>query len=349
MNSSNQQLISIVVPVYNERENIDSFFARVVPILESLNPEFDYEIVVTDNCSTDGTFDRLLEIAERNRRVTVFRFSRNFGYQKSILTGLLKAHGAAAIQLDCDLQDPPELIPEFLRLWKDGNQVVYGIRKKRQEGFLITGIRKLFYCLINAISNEELPADAGDFRLMDRKILEELRKFNDDRPYIRGTIASLGFRQIGIPYERAERTNGESKFSVLELFALAGDGILNHSLVPLRLATYTGLLLSFTSLTLMLGYIVAKLVFQLEWPGGFTTLIVAILFSFGMLSVFLGIIGEYVGRIHQQLKDRPITIIEQSVNARGSRFESHKRTQQTLCESESDRLSADVDSQQEAA
>ncbi len=314
MISESVKLISVVVPVFNEAENIGEFFRRVVPIMESLGPRYDYEIVATDNCSTDNTFELLQAEAERNHRIRAYRLSKNFGFQRSILTGLSLTRGDAALQLDCDLQDPPEMIAEFLCLWESGYHVVYGIRKKRQEGPVITGARKVFYRLINALSDEELPTDAGDFRLIDRRIIDELSRIKDTHPYIRGTIASLGFRQVGIPYERAKRANGVSKFSFRDLFALASDGILNHSLVPLRLATYTGLALSVTSLLVMVAYIIARLTIGVGWPNGFATLIVVNLFSFGVLSVFLGIIGEYIGRIHEQLKDLPISIIERSIN-----------------------------------
>jgi dolichol-phosphate mannosyltransferase len=311
--SDPRRLLSIVVPVYNERDNVERCAQSVAAALEPLADRYDYELIFTDNHSTDGTFEKLREIAAANCRVRVFRFARNHGFQKSIYTGYLLASGDAAIQLDCDLQDPPELIPQFLAKWEQGYRVVYGVRRRRREAFWMTAVRKVFYRLINWVSDDELPKDAGDFRLVDRCILDVLAQIHDCHPYLRGTIATLGFEQIGIPYARAERAAGRSKFSMSQLFGLATDGILNHSLVPLRLATYAGFVVSTLSVLTMIAYLGGRLLGN-EWPAGFATLAVLILASLGITSMFLGIIGEYLGRIYQQLKGRPLTIIETAIN-----------------------------------
>jgi polyisoprenyl-phosphate glycosyltransferase len=309
-----KRLISIVVPVFNEQENVGPLYNTVVPVMASLAPGYDYEILFTDNHSTDGTFSALERLARQDPRVRVVRFSRNFGFQKSIFTGYLYAGGDAAIQLDCDLQDPPSLIPEFIRRWEEGYQVVYGIRSDRREGLWMTALRKLFYRLIDLLSEDRLPRDAGDFRLLDRCVLDELKKFEDYQPYLRGTIATLGFNQIGIPYERAERLRGKSKFSFRELMGLALDGILNHSTVPLRIAAYLGFAVSFLTFLGTVGYLVGRLLFGKEWPPGFATLAILILASLSLNALFLGIIGEYLGRIYRQVKKRPLTIIERQIN-----------------------------------
>jgi len=308
-----RRLLSIVVPVYNEQANVERCARSVAAVLEPLADRYNYELIFTDNHSTDGTFEKLRQIAASDPRVRVFRFARNHGFQKSIYTGYLLAAGDAAIQLDCDLQDPPELIPEFLAQWEAGYRVVYGVRRQRREAFWLTAFRKVFYRLINWVSDDELPKDAGDFRLLDRCILDILSQIHDCHPYLRGTIAALGFEQIGIPYSRAERTAGRSKFSLGQLFELATDGILNHSLVPLRLATYAGFLVSTLSVLTMVAYLVGRIL-GAAWPAGFATLAVLILASLGITSMFLGIIGEYLGRIYQQLKGRPLTIIETAIN-----------------------------------
>ncbi len=250
--------LSIVVPVYNEEDNVLSLYRAVTEVMAPLSDQYDYEIIFTDNHSNDTTFTKLEQIAGSDNRVSVFRFSRNFGYQRSIITGYLKARGDAAIQLDCDMQDPPHLIPEFLRLWSQGYHVVYGIRRFRKEKKWITLLRKIFYRLINTLSEDYLPLDAGDFRLVDRCILNELKNIEDSQPYLRGAIAAMGFRQIGIPYDRKERILGESKFSFGDLIGLALDGILNHSIIPLRIATYTGLLVSTTTFLAMGIYFIGK-------------------------------------------------------------------------------------------
>ncbi len=278
-------------------------------------PAYAYEIVFMDNHSTDGTFEILRRLSEADPRVRALRFSRNFGYQRSILTGYLRSRGAAAIQLDCDLQDPPELIPRFLELWESGHKVVYGVRRSRREGWWINAARSLFYRLIDSLSEDELPHDAGDFRLVDRRVIEELAKIDDSQPYLRGTLATLGFKQTGVPYDRAERERGVSKFSMKDLVGLGIDGILNHSIVPLRIATYTGLLVSLLTFLALAGYAAGKVLFGQRWPAGFATTTVLILLSLSLNAIFFGIIGEYLGRIYKQVKGGPVTIVEQELGA----------------------------------
>ena len=309
-----KKLLSLVIPAFNEEDNVEPLYNSIVPIMERLSDRYNFELIFTDNHSTDQTFQKLGSLARRDERVRVVRFSRNFGYQRSIYTGYVHAKGDAVIQLDCDQQDPPELILEFVRQWEAGYQVVYGVRRSRKEGWWINNIRKCFYRLIDLLSEIPLPRDAGDFRLIDRRVVDELKKINDYQPYLRGTIASLGFNQIGIPYDRAERVRGETKFSFHELIILAVDGILNHSLLPLRVATYTGLAISALTFLGILIYAAAKLLLEKDWPAGFTTIAVLILSSISLNALFLGVIGEYLGRIFQQVKGRPVTIIDRTIN-----------------------------------
>ena len=305
-----RKLISIVIPVYNEEENVENLYETVLGVMEAEAERYDIEFVFTDNHSTDATFEKLKGIAANNPRVRVFRFSRNFGYQKSIYTGYMKARGDAAIQLDCDLQDPPSLIPQFLRLWEQGYQVVYGVRRTRKEGWLLHSTRRAFYWLLDALTNDPLPRDAGDFRLIERRIIVELRKVRDTNLYIRGRIATMGFKQIGVPYDRDERRHGESKFGLASMVGFAVDAVISHSVVPLRLATYLGLFTIMAAFVGMVGYVVAYFWAGKEWPAGFTTIVLLILLNVGLTSLFLGIIGEYLARIYEQLKMSPETIIE---------------------------------------
>jgi len=309
-----KRLLSIVVPVFNEEQNVEPLYLAVCRAMTGIAERYDHELLFTDNHSTDQTFPLLQGLAARDKRVRVLRFSRNFGFQRSIFTGYAHAMGAAAIQLDGDLQDPPSLIPELVRKWEEGYQVVYGVRKGRKEGWAITLLRKAFYRLIDALSEDDLPHDAGDFRLLDRCVLDELMRFEDYQPYLRGTIASLGFNQIGVPYDRDERRRGKSKFAFRQLVGLAVSGILNHSIVPLRMATYLGLGVSLITLLATLAYFISRLLFGNSWPPGFATLVVLILGSVSLNALFLGIIGEYLGRIYQQVRKRPLTIIEREIN-----------------------------------
>lgn len=317
MAKSKKFLVSIVVPVMNEAENIQRFYEAVRKQLARCHDAYDYEMIFTDNASTDGTFSHLSTLAQEDPGVKVVRFCRNFGYQRSILTGYCFAGGDCAIQIDCDLQDPPEMIPDFLAKWEEGYDVVYGVRRARKEHALLEFVRRFFYRAIDLLSEERLPHDAGDFRLVDAKVLSELKKLYDTNPYLRGTIATMGFRQIGIPYDRAARARGKSKFNLFGMVSLAVDGVLNHSIVPLRLATLTGFMIS-TGLILYLGILLlGKWLFHYEWPRGFATVAILILISISLNALFLGVIGEYLGRIYRQVKRQPITIIDKTLNVAG--------------------------------
>ncbi len=308
-----KRLISFVVPVYNEEENLLPFYEAVSRQASLLADQYECEFVFTDNHSTDHTFELLEALAAKDSRVRVFRFSKNFGYQRSIMTGYAKCRGDAAIQLDCDLQDPPELVPAFLAQWRQGADVVYGVRARRAEGWVGNVARSIFYRLADFLSDEKLPVDAGDFRLISRRIIDLLCSCEDAQPYLRGAIATFGFKQVGIEYVRDARRRGESKFPLSKMIALAVDGILNHSTVPLRISTYFGLAVSALTFLMMLGYMVAKLVLHLAWPAGFTTLAALILLSISINAMLLGIIGEYLGRMYRQIRKEPFTIIEQAI------------------------------------
>lgn len=312
---SARPLISLVVPVFNEEENVLPFYEATSLVMDSLSESYDFEIVFSDNHSTDNTPALLRQLAARDTRVRAYRLSRNFGYQRSIMTAYLKTRGDIAMQLDCDLQDPPSLLPLFLDEWRKGADVVYGVRIKRAEAWHITFVRKVFYRLIDFLSEEHMPHDAGDFRLITRRIIEELRTIDDAQPYIRGTIATLGFKQVGIPYTRDPRVRGESKFSVYAMTSLAFDGIMNHSVVPLRVATYVGLAASMLTVLAMVAYAVAKFFFGASWPAGFTTLTVLVLGTASLNAMLLGIIGEYLGRIYQQVRKKPLSIIEEDLHS----------------------------------
>jgi polyisoprenyl-phosphate glycosyltransferase len=309
--AASRPLISLVVPVFNEEANIGPFYQAVVAVAQKLESAYRFEFVFTDNHSVDQTFPLLKALTQQDSRVHAYRFSRNFGFQRSIMTGYARARGDAAIQLDVDLQDPPELIPRFLEEWQGGADVVYGVRVKRQESWMVTTQRVMFYRLLDLLSEDRIPVDAGDFRLISRRVIDLLKGFEDARPYLRGTIATLGFKQVAVPYTRNARAHGESKFPFSKLFSLALDGILNHSTVPLRLSTYFGLIISVLTLISIVGYTAAKVLFGSQWPAGFATLAALTLVSISINAMLLGIIGEYLGRMYRQLKKQPLTIIEE--------------------------------------
>jgi len=314
--------ISVLIPTYNEEANVMSAYNEVIETFDNL-PEYDFEIIFTDNHSTDRTFSILTEIAENDRRVRVLRFSRNVGYQRSLLVAYKAATGSCSVQIDCDLQDPPSLIPHMVALWRQGNKVVYGVRRRSlQDSWFTALLRRSFYRLVRSISEDDLPVDVGEFRLVDRRILDELRQVDDASPYLRGLISSMGFSQVGFPYDRQARTAGTSKFPLGEMARLAVDGILNHSLVPLRLASLASLLMGTMTFLLLLGYTLGTFVFGQRWPAGFATTTLLILISMTMNAIFLGIVGEYLGRIFMQSKRRPLVIIETALNNEGQESRS---------------------------
>lgn len=317
--SSDRPLISICVPVYNEEDNIDPFHTRFAPVLAGLAQDYRFEFLFTDNSSEDTTFEKLLALSERDPRVRVIRFSRNFGFQRSILANYNNARGAAALQIDVDLQDPPEMLPEFLRLWREGYKVIYGVRRNRpDESWALVSARKLFYRLIDFLSEDKLPHDAGDFRLIDRRILDELRSTTDQHPYVRGMIATMGFKQVGLVYDRSARIRGGSKFNFWRLLSLAIDGILHHSTVPLRLATVFGLAMSCLAAAGTIYFLLDRLLAYHRWPSGIATLYVLMFFSLGFNSLLLGILGEYIGRIYQNVQRSSLTIIESVIDRQGT-------------------------------
>jgi glycosyltransferase involved in cell wall biosynthesis len=308
-----KRLISLVMPVYNEVANIERAYSELLAVFSGL-PQYDLEFVFTDNHSEDGTFALLARLGAADPRIKVLRFNRNYGFQRSLLTAYRHASGDAAIQIDCDLQDPPPLILEFVSLWEQGHDVVVGIRRRRREPMLLTWGRRAFYAILSKTSEDRITRDAGDFRLIDRTILDRLRQLNDINPYVRGVISSVACNEAGIVYDRAARLHGKSKFPLLKLFRFAVDGIIAHSVIPLRLATYIGMAVSTVTFFMSIAYLCAAIFFGSSWPSGFATLIVITLFGISLNAIFLGIIGEYVSRIYQQVRWRPLVVIEDAVN-----------------------------------
>lgn len=313
MAEQKKTLVSVLVPAFNEEDNVERAYETIVQTFERL-PDYDYEIIVTDNHSTDRTFEILRRLARKDDKLKVIRFSRNFGYQRSLLCAYKAASGECSIQIDSDLQDPPELIPKMLQLWRMGHEVVFGIRRTLADGFVVAALRRSFYRLIARISDDDLPVNAGEYRLCDRVILNELRKVNDTTPYLRGLISSMGFSQIGFEYDRADRIAGTSKFPLKSMISLAVDGLLNHSLLPLRLASYAGLLIGFLSLLITFGYIVGRVLLGQNWPAGFATTTILLLMSISINAIFMGILGEYIGRLFIQSRSEADPIIEKKLN-----------------------------------
>lgn len=313
MKEIKKPLISISIPVLNEEGNLNILYNRLCAVAERMQDRCNMEFVFSDNHSTDKTWAILTELSQKDSRIKVIRFSKNFGFQRSIMANYMHTTGDAVMQIDADLQDPPELLEVFFNYWQRGYKVVYGIRKKRPENFFLSLFRKFGYWFIDKISEHPIPRDAGDFRLIDRKIIQTLSQIKTTNPYLRGMIALIGFNQIGIPYDREKRIVGKSKFNVSRLFFLGITAVFNHSALPLRIASFLGVNVLIISILGALYYVILKL-FNPELQQGLASIHILVLFGIGLNSFFLGIIGEYLIRIYLVLRADPLVIIEQSLN-----------------------------------
>lgn len=302
---------SVVAPVFNEAATLPEFVRRVAAALEPLGEP--WELVLVDDGSMDGSLVVMRDLHRQDSRVKVVSFSKNFGHQMAITAGVDYARGQAVVVIDSDLQDPPELIPQLIERWKEGYQVVYAVRAEREgETWFKRAGASLFYRLLRRITNVDIPADAGDFRLLDRSAAEALRRVRERRRFMRGLSAWVGFRQIGVPYQRAARHAGETKYSLAKMLSLALDAITTFSYVPLRLATYAGFAIAGLSLVGMVVAIILRLSGSRALLGQATTL-VSVLFLGGIQLIFLGIIGEYLGRIYDEVKQRPLYLVRETL------------------------------------
>jgi polyisoprenyl-phosphate glycosyltransferase len=298
--------LSVVIPIYNEIENIPVLYDRLVAVLAEVASSF--EIVFVDDGSRDGSVEKLNALAAGDNRVTVLELARNFGHQMAITAGLDFARGRAIAVMDADLQDPPEVLPDFIAKWRNGHDVVYAIRERRKEGWLKRTSYAAFYRLLRRVSNIEIPLDAGDFCVMDRRIVDLLKEMPERSRFVRGIRSWVGFKQVGIPFERHARHSGVPKYTVGRLTLLALDGLISFSYVPLRIIMAIGLSVSLASLVLAVFFFVKKLIYGLT-PPGYASIIVSIFFLAGIQLVTVGVIGEYVGRIFEEAKRRPMYVL----------------------------------------
>ena len=301
--------ISILIPIFNEKENINSIYNKIKNTISKITAKYNYEILFLDNHSDDGSYKICKSIVKSNRNVKIIRHSRNFGYQSNILSGYNNCTGDCAITIDSDGQDDPKYIFDFISMWEKGYDVVYGIRRSRKDNVFIRVFVYLFYKLLNYFSEISIPANVGDFRLVDKKIITHINKFKEKNIFLRGVIYYLGFNQIGLEYDRKKRFKGNSKFSLPQYFDFAQNGILSFSKVPLRFIAFFGFLIFFFSIILILFYIYKYFNNEILQPG-FTSIIILCLFLFSITICFLGILSLYVGQIFDEVKDRPRYIID---------------------------------------
>lgn len=306
--------LSVIVPVYNEEDGCDLFLARAEPVLNRIG--LPYEIVFVNDGSEDNTINKLLEHRQRNPAIKIIDLSRNFGKEAALSAGLSCSQGDACVVIDADLQDPPELIEQFVAKWRESYDVVYGLRSSRRNDSLLKRMTAaLFYRFFNSLSELPIPANAGDFRLMDRKVVEPLSQLPERDRFMKGLFAWVGYRQVGIPYSREKRARARTKWSYWKLWNFALSAIAAFSTVPLRVWSYCGILVSFLAFLYAGFLIVRTLVHGIDVPG-YASLMVVVLFLGGIQLIGLGVIGEYLGRVYRETKHRPLFLAKKTYGFR---------------------------------
>ncbi|MFP5511889.1 MAG: glycosyltransferase family 2 protein [Alphaproteobacteria bacterium] len=312
--------LSVVIPFYNEGPNIDALFARLTPVLDGL--DMDWEVVCVNDGSRDDTVDRLLDVHDRDPRVKVVDLSRNFGKELALSAGLSHTTGDAVVPMDADLQHPPELLPAFIAKWREGFDVVVAVRHARVGQSLKHRLfAKLFYWVFDHLSEIKLPREVGDFRLMDRRVVEVINRMPERTRFMKGIFAWVGFRQAAIPYEQGERAGGDTKWGFVKLLRLSFDGLTAFSTFPLRVWSLVGMAVSGVAFVYILIRLVRTLFHGVDVPG-YESLLVAVLFLGGIQLITLGIIGDYLGRVFAEVKGRPLFIVR-SAHGFGTADEEH--------------------------
>jgi glycosyltransferase involved in cell wall biosynthesis len=306
------KLISIVTPCYNEADNIDELCQRIASVMATL--PYDYEHICIDNCSTDSTVCKIKAKAAIDKRIKLIVNARNFGHIRSPYHGLLQSNGDASILIASDLQDPPEMIAEFINKWEQGYKTVLAVKPESEESSIMFGLRKVYYRLITQISEVPLVKNATGAGLFDRAVIDILRSIQDPYPYFRGLLCEIGFPIATVPFKQPRRQRGVTKNNFYTLYDIAMLGITNHSKIPLRLMAMSGFLLSFLSLIVATLFFVAKLLYWDSFQLGTAPILIGIFFFGAIQAFFIGVLGEYIGSIHTQVRNMPLVIELERVN-----------------------------------
>ncbi|SHH98411.1 glycosyltransferase family 2 protein [Clostridium intestinale] len=307
------KLISIVVPMYYEEKVADECYKRLKKVMN--DNEINYEFIFVNDGSKDKTFEILNKIAEEDNNTKIISFSRNFGHQIAVTAGVDKAKGDAVVVIDADLQDPPELIPKMIDLWNEGYKVVYAKRKKRKgESFFKLFTAGMFYRILDKMTDIDIPLDTGDFRLMDRDVVNVLKTMKENNRFVRGMVSWVGFKQTPIEYERDERFAGETKYPLKKMIKFASDGIISFSAKPLKLMGSLGVFCVSISLIIFLYALIRKLTNDVNVVSGWASIMTAVTFLGGVQLLSISVLGEYIGRIYDESKGRPLYVIEKEVN-----------------------------------
>ncbi len=306
--------ISVIVPMYYEEKVAEECYKRLTACLQKLT-DYTYEIIIIDDGSKDKTLEILENIASKDDKVKVISFSRNFGHQAAVTAGLKHVSGDAIIIIDADLQDPPELIPQMIQLWEQGNEIIYAKRKKRkgESPFKLLSA-KLFYQILNALSDTEIPKDTGDFRLVDKKVVDTINNMPEHNKFLRGLFSWVGYKQIPFEYEREERFAGKTKYPLRKMLKLASDGIISFSTKPLKLVGLLGFISIIISILILIYALLSYFLKLNQLSAGWTSLMVAITFFAGVQLLSIWLMSEYIGRIYDETKQRPQFIINKKIN-----------------------------------
>jgi len=309
---SEKKMMSIVTPCYNEEENIDELCQRIAAVMAPL--PYDYEHICIDNASTDSTVKKIKDIAARDKRVKLIVNVRNFGHIRSPYYGILQSRGDACILIASDLQDPPEIIVEFIKKWEEGFKTVLAVKPESEESSIMFFLRKVYYRFITRISEVSLVKNATGAGLFDRVVVDVLRNINDSYPYFRGLLCEIGFPIATVPFKQPRRQRGVTKNNFYTLYDIAMLGITNHSKIPLRLMAMSGFLLSFLSMLVALIFFIAKLIYWNSFELGSAPMLIGIFFFGAIQTFFIGVLGEYIGSIHTQVRNMPLVVEIERVN-----------------------------------
>lgn len=312
-NNTNKQLLSIVTPCFNEESNIRELYRRVSLVIEKIK-NYQFEFIFIDNCSTDNSVNILRELASKDKKVKVLINNRNYGHIRSPYYGILQANGDAVIYLASDLQDPPEKIPEFIKEWERGHNLVLGVKPFSETSWLMHRVRKLYYRILKQISNVDIIYDSTGFGLYDSKIIYQLKKLNEPYPFLRGLLSELGYSAKTINFKQPKRASGLTKNNFFTLYDIAMLGFVNHSKLPIRIAAFLGIAVGFFSVLVAIFFIVLKLIYWESFPIGIAPVIIGIFFLIGLQMFFIGILGEYVSSIHNYSQNRPLVIEKERIN-----------------------------------
>ena len=308
-----KKLITVFTPCFNEEENIETTYSQVKAVMSEL-PQYRYEHIFIDNCSKDKTVAKLKAIAVNDKNVKIIVNARNFGAVRSGFHGLIQCNGDAVIGIVADLQDPPIMIKEFISKWEEGYKMVIGVKKTSKENPIMFSIRRLFYNIMSKISETEQISDFTGFGLYDKSFINTIKQLEDPYPYFRGMVAELGVERFEIPYVQEIRKKGKSSYNFYSLYDIAMQGFVNHSKLPLRLASFIGFSVAILNILIAFGYFIYKLLYWQNFSVGIAPLVIGIFFFGGVQLFFLGIIGEYIGAIFTQVKKRPLVIEKERVN-----------------------------------